>query len=176
LYLFGIHFQHTLPHNDPQIVDFFLFEGTLLWFQIEVMLLEDVQHSVDVHPMSLTVLLFRLPRSPSGVDGDVIHIYGEPSLSHLFTKDGVHHHLECGREVGEAKKYHRGFEKSFWSEEGCLPFIPWFDSNIVVSPVDIELREEGAATKAVNSLWDQGRDIAILPCPLIHRSIVLYQA
>jgi hypothetical protein len=122
------------------------------------------------------VFFFCFPRSPSGVNGDVIHIYGEPSLSHLFTKDGVHHYLERGGGVGEAKKHHHGFEEPFWSEEGSFPFVPWLNSDVVVSPADVELCEEGIATKVVDCLRDQGRNIAISFCPFVHRSVVLYRA
>jgi hypothetical protein len=118
------------------------------------MLFEDVQHKVNVHLMSFIVLLFCFSRLVSGMDGNVIHIYGEPSLSHLFLKDGVHHHLECGRGVSEAEKHHCGFKEPFWSEEGGLPFISWLNSNIVVSLTDVKLRKKSAATEAVNGLCD----------------------
>jgi hypothetical protein len=88
------------------------------------------------------------------MDGNVMHIYGEPSLSHLLLKDGIHYHLECGRGVSEAEKHHHGFEEPFWSEEGSFPFIFWLNLDIVVSPMDVKLCKESAATEAVNGLQD----------------------
>jgi hypothetical protein len=118
------------------------------------MLLEDAQDKVDVCSVSFAVLLFRFPRLVSGVDGNVIHIYREPPLSHLFLEDSVHHHLECGRGVGEAKEHYCGFKEPFWGEEGSFPFISWFNPDIVVPPADIKFREESAAAEAVDGLWD----------------------
>jgi hypothetical protein len=117
-------------------------------------LLEDVQNEMDICSMPFTMLLFHFSRSASGVDGDVVHIHRKPSLGDLFPEDGVHHHLERCRGIGEAKEHYRGFKESLWGEKGSLPFIPWFDPNIIVPPVDIKLCEEGATAEAVDGLWD----------------------
>jgi hypothetical protein len=104
--------------------------------------------------MSFMVLLFCFSRSVSGMDGDVVHIYREPSLGHLFLKDSVHHHLEHGRGVGEAEKHHCGFEEPFWSEKGGFQFISWLDSDVVISPMDVKLCKESTATEVVDGLRD----------------------
>jgi hypothetical protein len=154
LYLFGVHPQSTSSHDDSQVVNLFLLKGALFGLQIKVMLFEDIQDEVDVCPVPPTVLLFCLSRSALGVDGDIVHIHGEPSLSHLFPEDGVHHHLECGRGIGEAEEHYCGFKEPFWDKEGGFLFIPWFNSDVIVPPVDIELHEEGAATEVINGLQD----------------------
>jgi hypothetical protein len=100
------------------------------------------------------MLFFHFSRSASGVDGDIVHIYGKPYLSYLFPEDGVHHHLECRQGIGEAEEHYHRFEESLWGEKGSLPFIPWFDPDIIVPPADIELHEEGATAEAVNGLRD----------------------
>jgi hypothetical protein len=104
--------------------------------------------------MPFLMFFFRFSRLVSGVDGNIIHIHGKPSLSYLFPDDGVHHHLECRRGIGEAEEHYRGFEESFWDEKGSLPFIPWFDSDIIVPSMDIKLCEESATAEMVNGLWD----------------------
>jgi hypothetical protein len=108
------------------------------------------------------------------MDGDVIHIHGKPSLGYLFPEDGVHHHLECCREIGKAKEHYCRFEESLWGEEGSLPFVPWFDPDIVIPLADIELCKEGAATEVINGLQDERGDIVVSFHPLVHRSVVLY--
>ena len=35
-----------------------------------------------------------------GVDCDVVHVDGQPTLCDFFSEDGVHHHLEGRRRVG----------------------------------------------------------------------------
>jgi hypothetical protein len=104
--------------------------------------------------MPSTMLFFRFSRSASGVDGDIVHIHGKPSLSYLFPEDGVHHHLKHHRGIGEAKEHYPRFEESLWGEEGSLPFIPWFDPDVIIPSMDIELREESATTEAINGLQD----------------------
>jgi hypothetical protein len=131
---------------------------------------------MDVGLVSFAMLLFSLSWSSLSVNCDVVHVYGEPPLGHLFLKYCVYHHLEGGRRVSKAKEHYSGFKEAFQGEEGGFPFIPWFDPDIVVPPVDIELSEEGAATEAVNSLQDQRGDIVILLHPLIDRPVVLDQA
>jgi hypothetical protein len=122
------------------------------------------------------MFFFCFSRSTLHINGNVVHVDGEPSLGNLFSEDGIHHHLECCGGVGEAKEHYHWFEKSFWGEEGGLPLVPWFDFNIIVPPADVELREEGAATEAVDGLWDERGDIPVSFRPLIHRLIVLHRA
>jgi hypothetical protein len=126
--------------------------------------------------MPFTMFFFCFSGSTSRVNGNVVHVDREPSLSDLFSEDGVHHHLECCGGVGEAKEHHCWFKKPFWGEEDGLPFIPWFDPNIIVPPADVKFREEGAATEVVDGLWDERGDILVLFHPLIHWSVVLHQA
>jgi hypothetical protein len=103
-------------------------------------------------PFDMLVLCFFL--LSFSVDCNVIHIDREPSLCHLLSEYHVHHHLEGGRQVCEAKKHYCWFEQSFWHEEGCLPLVSFLNANIVVSPTYVKLGEEGISAKAINSLWD----------------------
>ena len=58
-----------------------------------------------------------------------------------WLEDCVHYHLEHCRGVGKSKEHDSWFKQPFRSEEGCLPFISWFDPDVVVSPVNINLGE-----------------------------------
>jgi hypothetical protein len=124
--------------------------------------------------MSFTVLRIGLVVARFGMDGDVVHIYREPSLGHLSPEYRVHHHLKGGWRVGETEEHDCGFEKPLWSKEGSFPLITVFDTDIVVSPPDIELSEQRAATEVIDCLWNERGDIAILLSPLINWSVVLY--
>ena len=110
------------------------------------------------------------------MDSDVVHIHRKPPLGHLPSEYYVHHHLEGGWRIGEAKEHNRGFKESFWGKEGGLPFIAIFDTDIVIPPSDIELGEQGTSAKAVDSLGNEWGDVAILLSPLVDRLIVLYWA
>jgi hypothetical protein len=137
-------------------------------------LLKDLQDKVDVCSVPFVVFFFHLSRLASGVNGNVVHVDGEPSLGDLFSEDGIHHHLKCCRGVGEAKEHYRWFEESFRGEEGGLPFVPRFDPNVIIPPADIELCKEGATAKVIYGLWDERRDIVVPFCPFIHRLVVLH--
>jgi hypothetical protein len=89
-----------------------------------------------------------------GVDCDVVHVYQEPTLCHLFLEYCVHHHLKGGWRVCEAKEHYHWLKQSFWRKEGCFSFIAFFDVDIIVPPSYIELSEESASAEAVNGLWN----------------------
>src|SRR5882724_12044105 len=72
---------------------------------------------------------------------DVIHIDGHYSFINEFLEDVIHHHLECGRTVCEAKEHDQRLEKASVQPKGGLPFISFFDLNVVVSPANVQLSE-----------------------------------
>src|SRR5882724_5617306 len=74
-------------------------------------------------------------------DEDVIHIDGHYSFVDEFLEDVIHHCLECGRTVREAKEHDQRLEKASVHPKGGLPFISFFDTNVVVSPASVQLSE-----------------------------------
>src|SRR5216684_5133276 len=128
---------------------------------------------MNVVSVSLSVLFFGFPWFSLRVDGEVVHIDGHPPLSDFSVEDHIHHHLEGSGGIGQPKEHDRWFEESFWGEERRFPFVPLFDANIVVPPSYIELSEEGATSKAINGLGNEGRHIAVLLSPLVDGSVVL---
>ena len=52
-------------------------------------------------------------------------------------------------------------------------FISLLDMDIIISPMDVELSEEGIPSKAVNSLGNEQGNIAILLGPMVDRMVVL---
>ena len=59
-------------------------------------------------------------------------------------------------------------------EECCFAFIPFFDSDVIITPVDVYNCELGAPTKAVDDLGNERGYISVFLCPFIDRSVVLY--
>jgi hypothetical protein len=53
--------------------------------------------------------------------------------------------LEGGWGVGESEEHNGWFKQAFVGDEGCLPFVSFFDANVVVAPTDVEFGVEGAA-------------------------------
>jgi hypothetical protein len=108
------------------------------------------------------------------VNCDIIHVYREPSLGHFLTKDRVHHHLEGGRRIGETEEHDHVFKEPFWGEKGSFPFICLFNLNVVVSPSDVKLGEQGTSAEAINGLGNEGGDISVFLSPFVDWAIVLY--
>ncbi|KAF9798940.1 hypothetical protein IEO21_10640 [Rhodonia placenta] len=80
---------------------------------------------------------------------------------YIIQEDLVHYCLEGRGGIGEAEKHHQGFVQSLVSYKGSLPLITGFDPDIVVSPSDVELREERSALKLIHHLGNQRQQIAI---------------
>jgi len=94
-------------------------------------------------------------------------------LGDLSTKDHVHHHLEGSGRVSQSEEHNRWFEEPFGSKECRLPFVAFFDTDVVVSPSYVEFGEEGTPGKVVNSLGYEGGYITILLGPLVDWLIIL---
>jgi len=75
-------------------------------------------------------------------------------LCYFGSEDGVHHHLECGWGVCEAKEHNGWFKQSFQGKEGSFPFISFLDVDVIIPPSDINFCEEGASAQSVNNLRD----------------------
>ena len=60
------------------------------------------------------------------------------------------------------------------SEKRSFSFVPLFDSDVIVSPVDIYYCEFGAPTEAVYDLGNEGGYVSVFLCPFVDGLIVLY--
>jgi hypothetical protein len=104
--------------------------------------------------MSLPVLFFCFPWLSFYVDDAIIHEYQKSSFLYFVLEYGVHHHLKCGWQVCEPKKHDGGLKQPFWGQECHLPFVAWFDLDIVVSPPYVKLCEQGAPHESINDRGD----------------------
>ena len=89
-------------------------------------------------------------------NGQVIHVNDEPSFPDVVGKVKVHKCLERRWGATESEKHHRWFKQSKRRDESSLPFITFFNSNVVISPSYIELSKEGELAKVVNEVRDEG--------------------
>src|SRR5882724_7079693 len=96
-------------------------------------------------------------RSLAAETEDVVHIDGHYSFINEFLEDVIHHHLECGGTVHEAKEHDQRFEKASVCPKGGLPLVSFFDLNVVVSPENVQLSEVlGLGFRdLVEDVWDQ---------------------
>jgi hypothetical protein len=73
---------------------------------------------------------------------DVIEIDCDFAFSNQICKDGIHQCLERGGRIGKPKEHDAGFEKTLVGDEGCLPFIAFFNSDVVVASTNIKLGKD----------------------------------
>src|SRR5712671_794960 len=119
----------------------------------------------------MIVLVFS--RSRSRVDGDVVHVNHYAPFVDEVAEDCVHHGLEGGRRVSEAKKHDCWLVKSFVGYERRLPSVFWFNQYFVVSPLDIDASELCTVSQLVDQGRYEGERVAVLDRPGVHWPIVL---
>ena len=96
------------------------------------------------------MIFVALPWSGSGVDGYIVHVDHYTPFVNEVSEYCVHHGLEGGGRVGQAKEHDHGFVKAFVGDECCLPAIFWFDKHFVVPPFDVKAGEQGTVSQAVD--------------------------
>ncbi len=101
-----------------------------------------------LHDLSVFVKGFR-------EDQDVVEIDSDLSFSNKIAEDVIHHPLECGGQIGKSEEHDCGFEQSSIRMEGGLFFVTLSDSDIVVSPMNVELCEILGTTKLVDELRNE---------------------
>ena len=67
-------------------------------------------------------------------------------------KDGIHHSLEGGWRVRESEEHYCWFKQSFWGEKCSLPFVSFFDPDIIVPPLDVYGGEQCASAEMIDDL------------------------
>ena len=85
----------------------------------------------------------------------------------------VHESLERGRGIGHPEEHYERLEKSSVCGEGTFPLMSVLDSDIVVSPPDIEFSEEFSSLELINEVGDEGEGIGIADSMLVKVPIVL---
>jgi hypothetical protein len=72
------------------------------------------------------------------VNEDVIHVADGLIAINEGVEDVIHHCLEGGRQAAQSKEHDEGLQQSTVCGEGCLPLIPFLQSDIVETPVEVQ--------------------------------------
>ncbi len=110
-----------------------------------------------------------------GSDENVVHVDEQfvRILHFHFSKHSVHCSLEGGGGVGQSEEHDPWFEQSHRGFEGGLPFVAFFDPDIVVSPPYVELGEERSTLELFQDRFDQGERIVVVDRLFVQLSVVL---
>ena len=110
-----------------------------------------------------------------GVYQDVVHVNSYMTIIHEILQVVIHHCLEGGQAVGQAKEHDQGFEEASIRPEGGLPLVSLFDPYIVISPSYVQLCEVlGFIVRdPVDDIWDKGEWIGIFHHHRVKLSVIL---
>lgn len=61
----------------------------------------------------------------------------------------IHHCLEGGRGVSQSEEHDRRFEQSSVSLECRLPFVPFLDTDVVVTPSNVHFGKDAGSAEFV---------------------------
>ena len=91
-----------------------------------------------------------------GVDPKIVHVDFQPLLFQHVGEDVIHECLKCGGSIAESEEHDGGFKESHGGNESGFPLILLSDVNVVISPTDVELGEQGGFLHVVNEFQDEG--------------------
>ncbi len=109
-----------------------------------------------------------------GEDQDVVEVNGHLALSDQVAEDVVHHPLECGGRIGEPEEHNGGFVQTPVRAEGGFLLVSFSDSDVVVPPTNVKLREVLGSTKFVNELRDEREWVTVFDHHLVELPKILY--
>ena len=95
------------------------------------------------------------------MDPQVVHVDLEPVFGDHVSEDMIHECLKSQRGITEAKEHYSGFKEAERSDECCFPLVFLPNANIVITPLNIKLREQCEVLHIVDQLWDEGKRISI---------------
>lgn len=107
---------------------------------------------------------------------NVVKVNDKVALINEIGKDGVHKGLKSGRGIAKAEGYDQQFEKAKGAFEGGFPFITLANTDIVISPMDIEFRKIAGTLKFVNKFRNKGQWCSVLDSDDIESTIILDRA
>ena len=88
-------------------------------------------------------------------------------------KGVIHEALKSGGGIGETKEHHSGFKESLMDDEGRFPLMPVFDSDIIVSPSDVEPGEDFCPLEFIDEVGNEGERVCVMDSVFVNVAIVL---
>ena len=107
------------------------------------------------------------------MDTEVIHIDFKPAFCDHIGKNVVHECLERGWGVAKSEEHYSGFKESKGGDECSFPLICLLDSDVVVSPSDVKLSEQGGIFHVIDEFRNKWQGVCVSNCVRIQVPIVL---
>ena len=81
--------------------------------------------------------------------------------------------MESGRGVGQSEEHNAWLEQAPVRDESSFPFVSLADSDIVIAPAQVDLRENLSAPGLVEQLVDEGEGVSISLGDLVQVAVVV---
>ena len=91
----------------------------------------------------------------------------------ISNKDVVHKGLECRRCIAKPKEHYCWSKKSQQGDKGGFPLVFFTNTDVVISPPDVEFCEEGGILHVVDEFRDKRQGVCIPDGVEIKVSVVL---
>ena len=85
----------------------------------------------------------------------------------------VYECLKCEGSIAKSKEHDSGFKQSHGSNEGSLPLVLLLDVDIVVSPANVKLGEQGGLLHVINKFRDKRERIGVSDCVGVQVAVIL---
>ena len=97
-------------------------------------------------------------------------------LLYRLSVEGIHHRLEGGWGVSEAKEHDSGLVEASPGFESGFVFVSLFDPDVIVSPSDVQLRVNVGSPQVADERSDERERVLVTHRPLVDFSVVLYRS
>src|SRR5260370_24561044 len=161
----GVHRYMIFGDDEPKVVHLSTFEFAFLQSEEQLVGTEGLEY-LSSDPLMVC--------EGGRVDEDVIHVANSFIVINKGVEDVIHHHLEGGQRVAQSKEHDKWLEESSGHGEGCLPLIPFLQSDIVEAPMEVQGGEPFCIMEPGEHVGDQWKWVEVLNHELIHLPVFLY--
>jgi hypothetical protein len=160
----GIHANGSFGNDDTEVFDGGLVERAFLGFEEEVMF---PKAGEDVMGKGMKEL-------EGGVEEEnIIKVDNKMTFIDKVREDGVHKGLEGRWCITKAKGHDEWLEEAKRALEGCFPFVTFSDTDLIVTPADVELCEVVRSLELIDEFGNKSKRSGILDRNIVEGAIVL---
>src|SRR5882762_463295 len=109
-------------------------------------------------------------------DEDIVHIDEHFSRSDKVLEGVVHHGLKSSGGVAKAEEHNQRFKHPTIGLKSGLPFVAFLNSDVVVSPSDVELTKDLCILQFVRYVRNKGEGILVFDGEVVELAVVLNRA
>lgn len=95
------------------------------------------------------------------MNAKIIHVNLKPPFCNHVSKDMIFKCLKHGGCIVKTEEHNHGFEESEGCDESHFPLVRFLNSNVIISPSDIELSKPGGIFHVINQFRDKWKRVHV---------------